>query len=176
MHAQQCASASSLLGHQHERTEHTGRQLGTNIIVWARTERCVRPTGSAKRNKTRDEKIVRWRYWGLNPGPFACKANALPLRYIPKWNCQRSNQVTLHVEWKKFEFIYPAYLCCAAFKFSSACISGKPSALSVGGAHGLRWTYSSARTALVTSLTLLAWEGNPKTLLLQLPCAASGRD
>ena len=24
-----------------------------------------------------------WRCRGLNPGPFTCKANALPLRYIP---------------------------------------------------------------------------------------------
>ena len=26
---------------------------------------------------------TRWRCRGLNPGPFTCKANALPLRYIP---------------------------------------------------------------------------------------------
>ena len=28
-----------------------------------------------------------WRCRGLNPGPFTCKANALPLRYIPFWYC-----------------------------------------------------------------------------------------
>ena len=27
--------------------------------------------------------IIHWRCRGLNPGPFTCKANALPLRYIP---------------------------------------------------------------------------------------------
>ena len=26
---------------------------------------------------------VFWKYWGLNPGPSACKADALPLRYTP---------------------------------------------------------------------------------------------
>ena len=26
---------------------------------------------------------LQWRCRGLNPGPFTCKANALPLRYIP---------------------------------------------------------------------------------------------
>ena len=29
----------------------------------------------------------RWRCRGLNPGPFTCKANALPLRYIPYYLC-----------------------------------------------------------------------------------------
>ena len=29
--------------------------------------------------------LKRWRCRGLNPGPFTCKANALPLRYIPCW-------------------------------------------------------------------------------------------
>ena len=28
----------------------------------------------------------RWRCGGLNPGPFTCKANALPLSYIPFLN------------------------------------------------------------------------------------------
>ena len=27
--------------------------------------------------------IKKWRCGGLNPGPFTCKANALPLSYIP---------------------------------------------------------------------------------------------
>lgn len=30
-----------------------------------------------------------WRCRGLNPGPFTCKANALPLRYIPHQGCHR---------------------------------------------------------------------------------------
>ena len=29
------------------------------------------------------KKNPHWRCRGLNPGPFTCKANALPLRYIP---------------------------------------------------------------------------------------------
>ncbi len=33
-------------------------------------------------------KISVWRYRGSNPGPFTCKANALPLRYIPYWHCE----------------------------------------------------------------------------------------
>ena len=30
-------------------------------------------------------KISYWRYRVSNPGPFTCKANALPLSYIPSW-------------------------------------------------------------------------------------------
>ena len=31
----------------------------------------------------KEKKSYRWRCRGSNPGPFTCKANALPLRYIP---------------------------------------------------------------------------------------------
>ena len=31
-----------------------------------------------------NEQKVAWRCGGLNPGPFTCKANALPLSYIPQ--------------------------------------------------------------------------------------------
>ena len=34
----------------------------------------------------RKSKRIIWRCRGLNPGPFTCKANALPLRYIPSHN------------------------------------------------------------------------------------------
>lgn len=37
-------------------------------------------------SRTRDHSnIAIWRYWGLNPGPSACKADALPLCHIPEW-------------------------------------------------------------------------------------------
>ena len=36
-----------------------------------------------KKQKTNKNTFPLWRCRGLNPGPFTCKANALPLRYIP---------------------------------------------------------------------------------------------
>ena len=33
------------------------------------------------RNKSMPLKV--WRHWGLNPGPLACEASALPLSYVP---------------------------------------------------------------------------------------------
>ena len=37
-----------------------------------------------------------WRCRGLNPGPFTCKANALPLRYIPYQGCQSDSRSSDH--------------------------------------------------------------------------------
>ena len=34
-----------------------------------------------------------WRCRGLNPGPFTCKANALPLSYIPAAGKARLNEL-----------------------------------------------------------------------------------
>ena len=39
------------------------------------------PRVTCGRNNVKNKRI--WRCRGLNPGPFTCKANALPLSYIP---------------------------------------------------------------------------------------------
>ena len=42
----------------------------------------------------RAKRIPQWRCRGSNPGPFTCKANALPLRYIPQM--KRKVKISIH--------------------------------------------------------------------------------
>ena len=49
-------------------------------------------------NFGKQEKI--WRCGGSNPGLFACKANTLPLSYIPCSDCE---VVNVHIKYMKTE-------------------------------------------------------------------------
>ena len=51
-----------------------------------------------KKNKWK--KIPQWRCRGSNPGPFTCKANALPLRYIPAHVEELTARQELNGRWK----------------------------------------------------------------------------
>ena len=41
------------------------------------------PNRTKKKTKKQKKNKKKWRCRGLNPGPFTCEANALPLKYIP---------------------------------------------------------------------------------------------
>ena len=63
-------------------------RLKSNVLKYFMTEQYeIYDLKSTKHFSDRNEKD--WRCGGLNPGPFTCKANALPLSYIPVDYCHR---------------------------------------------------------------------------------------
>ena len=67
-----------------------------SLVVLVGKQKWPKPSESNGRHffnkmKSGDEKSEKWRCWGLNPGPPACEAGALPLSYIPHWQPHNRN-------------------------------------------------------------------------------------
>ena len=58
--------------------------------------------------------IKYWRRRGLNPGPSACKADALPLRYAPSKRSQQSQPIIPHILYTIHTMLTTGLRPCAA--------------------------------------------------------------
>ena len=64
-----------------------------------------------KKHKSWKNYVKTWRCWVSNPGPSACKADALPLSYIPTWQTMPEIRELL-MQVAKHIFSYPTYYTC----------------------------------------------------------------
>ena len=53
------------------------------VPIFLRKATCIHKSWKLSYSLRPTKKVNSWRCRGLNPGPFTCKANALPLSYIP---------------------------------------------------------------------------------------------